>query len=117
MRQEKTVKPQNPKCDETGAGRDESGKSRDESAARAGRQPPFQPPEQRTTAARAFHADRERLGLRSLAGLDGVLGRDQRGGVTTPKTDPGTVSKTVSKRPLGAGIPHRSTCAVPEEFA
>ena len=59
-------------------------------------------PEQRTTAARAFHADRERLGLRLLAGLAGVLRRDQRVGVTTPKTDPGTVSKTVSKRPLGA---------------
>ena len=45
MRQEKTVKPQNPKRDESGTGRDESGKSRDESAdrwdesaARAGRQ-------------------------------------------------------------------------------
>jgi hypothetical protein len=58
-------------------------------------------PEQRTTAARAFHADRERLGLRLLAGLAGVLRRDQRVVVTTPKTDPGTVSKTVSKLPLG----------------
>ncbi len=74
-------------------------------------------PEQRTTAARAFHADRERLGLRSLAGLAGVLGRDQRGGVTAPETDPGTVSNTVSKRPLSAGILQRSTGAVPEEFA
>jgi hypothetical protein len=73
-------------------------------------------PEQRTTAARAFHADRERLGLRLLAGLAGVLRRDQRVGVTTPKTDPGTVSKTVSKRPLGAGILRRSTRAVSEEF-
>ena len=74
-------------------------------------------PEQRTTAARAFHADRERLGLRLLAGLAGVLRRDQRGGVTAPKTDPGTVSKTVSKRPLGAEILRRAPRAVPEEFA
>jgi hypothetical protein len=73
-------------------------------------------PEQRTTAARAFHADRERLGLRLLAGLAGVLRRDQRVGVTTPKTDPGTVSKTVSKRPLGAEILRRAPRAVPEEF-
>ena len=74
-------------------------------------------PEQRTTAARAFHADRERLGLRLLAGLAGVLRRDQRVVVTTPKTDPGTVSKTVSKRPLGAEILRRAPRAVPEEFA
>jgi hypothetical protein len=73
-------------------------------------------PEQRTTAARAFHADHDRLGLRPLAGLAGVLGRDQRGGVTTPKTDPGTVSTTVSKRPLGAEILRRAPRAVPEEF-
>jgi hypothetical protein len=74
-------------------------------------------PEQRTTAARAFHADRKSLGLRSLAGLDGVLGRDQRGGVTAPVTHPGTVSKTVSKRSLGAEILRRATCAAPEKFA
>jgi hypothetical protein len=74
-------------------------------------------PEQRTTAARAFHADRERLGLRLLAGLAGVLRRDQRFGVTAPKTDPGTISKTVSKRPLGAEILRRAPRAVPEEFA
>ena len=74
-------------------------------------------PEQRTTAARAFHADRELLGLRLLAGLAGVLRRDQRVGVTTPKTDPGTVSKTVRKRPLGAEILRRAPRAVPEEFA
>ncbi len=29
----------------------------------------------------------------------------------------GTVSKTVSKRPLGVKILRRTTCAVPEEFA
>ncbi len=74
-------------------------------------------PAQRTTAARAFYADRERLGLRPLAGLAGVLRRDQRGSVTTPETDPGTVSKTVSKHPLGAKILRQATRAVPEEFA
>ena len=74
-------------------------------------------PKQRTTAARAFYADREHLGLRPLADLAGVLGRDQRGGVTTPETDSGTVSKTVSKRSPGAKILRRATRAVPEEFA
>ena len=58
----------------------------------------------------------EAWGSSLFAGLAGVSGDRPAGGMTAVQWVVGTVSTTVSKRPLVARILRRTTRAVPEDF-